>query len=127
MSALGLLGIDFRVIPDRIGARVPVPENQDEETQKEIKQLAEQLRRVQPKIPAECTLCNFAFGALYAFGRAVSLVYLAQYRQETSPASRDPVSKQRAVEVSQLAASLAKENVPLGKALPVSGKWLAGY
>lgn len=72
-------------------------------------------------------MCNFAFGALYAFGRAVSLEYLAQYRQETSPASRDPVSKQRAVEVSQLAASLAKENVPLGKALPVSGKWLAGY
>lgn len=102
-------------------------ENQDKETQKEIKQLAELLRLVQPKIPAECTLCNFAFGALYAFSKAVSLEYLAQYDEEISPSPSIPVSRQRATEVSQLAANLAKENVPLGMALPTSGKWLAGY
>jgi hypothetical protein len=105
----------------------PVPENQDNETQKEIKQLAEQLRRVQPEIAAECTLYNFAFGVLYAFGRAVSLEYLTQYGEELSHSPSIPVSKQRATEVSQLAANLASENVPLGNALPASGKWLAGY
>jgi hypothetical protein len=104
-----------------------VPENQDKETQKKIKQLAEQLRRVQPKIPAESTLYNFAFGALYAFGRAVALDYLVQHPQDTSLAKTKRVSMERAKEVSQFAANLAKETVPLEKALPVSGNWLAGY
>jgi hypothetical protein len=104
-----------------------VPENQDKETQKKIKQLTEQLRRVQPKIPAESTLYNFAFGALYAFGRAVALDYLVQYPQDTSLAITKAVSMERAKEVSQLAANLAKETVPLEKALPASGNWLAGY
>ncbi len=104
-----------------------MPENQDKEIEKEIKQLAEQLRGVQPENAASCTLYNFAFGALYAFGRAVSLGYLAQYNEELSPSPSIPVSRQRAKEVAQLAAELTKENVPLGKALPISGDWLAGY
>lgn len=104
-----------------------MPENQDKETKKEIKQLAEQLRDVQPKNAASYTLCNFAFGALYAFGRAVSLEYLVQYDEEVSPSPSISVSRQRATEVSHLAADLAKEDVPLGKALPTSGRWLAGY
>ena len=38
-----------------------MPENQDEDIQKQIRQLAEQFRHVQPESPAESTLYNFAF------------------------------------------------------------------
>lgn len=104
-----------------------MPENQDEDIQKQIRQLAEQFRHVQPESPAESTLYNFAFGALYAFGRAVALDYCIHYRQGTSLAKTKTVSKERAAEAATLAANLANETVPLEKALPASGKWLAGY
>ena len=104
-----------------------MPENQDEDIQKQIRQLAEQFRHVQPESPAESTLYNFAFGALYAFGRAVALDYCIHYRQGTSLAKTKTVSMKRADEAAKLAANLAKETMPLQKALPASGQWLAGY
>jgi hypothetical protein len=106
-----------------------VPENQEKAIDQKIRELAQQLQLVHPRIPSESTLYNFAFGALYAFGRAIALDYLPQYRQETSLTQKKAiqVSMERAKEVSKLAANLVNETVPLEKAFPTSGNWLAGF
>lgn len=88
-----------------------------------IKDLGERVSRIDPRNPAERTLYNFAFGALYALGRAVKLRYVEQtHRESASPANELRVSKQRAEEVQKLARILADQDE-----LPTQGDWLAGY
>ena len=43
-----------------------------------ISNLAAQISAMKPRSPSEATLYNFAFGALYAFNKAIDLGYLEQ-------------------------------------------------
>ena len=71
--------------------------------------------------PSEATLCNFAFGALYAFDRAIALGYLDLWHDEHRHAQNEKISKRQAKEVTHLA-----DHLSAGRSLP-SGSWLAGY
>lgn len=86
-----------------------------------IRSLAAEIAAMKPRNPSEATLYNFAFGALYAFQRAIALEYLDQWRQEHGRVQTERISKRRAREVRHLANHLSA-----GRSLP-SGRWLAGY
>jgi hypothetical protein len=86
-----------------------------------IRILAAEIAAMRSRNPSEATLYNFAFGALYAFERAIALGYLDQWHEEHRRVQAEKISKSRAREVTHLAAHLSA-----GRSLP-SGRWLAGY
>jgi hypothetical protein len=84
-----------------------------------IKRLALKLQALSSDTKPQSTLYNFAFGALYAFARAVELEFVDQFEREKND---DDVSKKRAAEVKLRATVLAEKGT-----LPIDGPWLAGH
>ena len=71
-----------------------------------ISNLAAQISAMKPRSPSEATLYNFAFGALYAFNKAIDLGYLEQWSKKKR-GDTELLSMRRARQVKQLAGSLS--------------------
>lgn len=86
-----------------------------------IQNLAAQIAAMKPRSPSEATLYNFAFGALYAFDKAIEFGYLEQWNKENKRRDTEPLSMKRARQVRQLAANLSTD-----RSLPIVD-WFDGY